>query len=116
MRELEKDEIRQILELPAITPADALKVLPISRNGLYEAIRRGEIKSVWARKSWCRPARCVASWASKPEPECSRSIVGPELPLSGAHAADQADPNSELPASTPARRRGHAVVRSFQEV
>jgi excisionase family DNA binding protein len=46
MRELEKDEIRQILERPAITPADALKVLPISRNGLYEAIRRGEIKSV----------------------------------------------------------------------
>jgi Helix-turn-helix domain len=42
---LEKDEIRQILERPAITPADAL-MLPISRNGLYEAIRRGEIKSV----------------------------------------------------------------------
>jgi hypothetical protein len=45
-RKLKEDEIQQILARPAITPSDALKVLPISRNGLYEALRRGEIKSV----------------------------------------------------------------------
>jgi Helix-turn-helix domain len=45
-RKLEEDEIQQLLARPAITPSDALKVLPISRNGLYEALRRGEIKSV----------------------------------------------------------------------
>ena len=41
-----KDAVAQILARPTITVADALKVLPISRNGLYEAIRRGDIKTV----------------------------------------------------------------------
>ena len=44
--EYEKDEAAQILARPTITVADALKVLPLSRNGIYEAIRRGDIKTV----------------------------------------------------------------------
>jgi hypothetical protein len=42
----EKEDVVEILARPAITPAQALKVLPMSRNGLYEAIRRGDIKTV----------------------------------------------------------------------
>jgi hypothetical protein len=42
----EKSEVMEILARPAITAAQALKVLPMSRNGLYEAMRRGEIKTV----------------------------------------------------------------------
>jgi hypothetical protein len=42
----EKDEIVEILARPAITPAEALKVIPLSRNGLYEAIRRGDIATI----------------------------------------------------------------------
>jgi hypothetical protein len=45
-KEYRKDEVDQILARPVITPAQALKVIPMSRNGLYEAIRRGEIKTV----------------------------------------------------------------------
>jgi hypothetical protein len=41
-----KSTVNEILSRPAMTPLDALKVLPLSRNGLYEAIRRGEIKTV----------------------------------------------------------------------
>ena len=41
-----KDEIAQILGRPVITPADALKVLPMSRNALYAAIKSGEIDSI----------------------------------------------------------------------
>ena len=44
--EYEKDEAAQILARPTMTVAEALKVLPISRNGIYEAIRRGDIKTV----------------------------------------------------------------------
>ncbi len=42
----EKSEVFKLLSRPAITPSDALKVLPLSRNGLYAAIARGEIKTV----------------------------------------------------------------------
>lgn len=41
-----KNEIGELLAGPVITPAEALKVLPLSRNGLYEAIRRGDLQTV----------------------------------------------------------------------
>jgi hypothetical protein len=41
-----KDQVAQLLARPALTVADALKVIPLSRNGLYEAIRRGDIQTV----------------------------------------------------------------------
>ncbi len=44
-KEYVKDEVAQILARPVITPAEALKVLPVSRNALYEAIRSGQIDS-----------------------------------------------------------------------
>ena len=43
---LAKNELDQLLAQPTLTVADALKVVPISRNGIYEAIRRGEIQTV----------------------------------------------------------------------
>jgi hypothetical protein len=39
-------ELNQLLAQPTLTVADALKVIPLSRNSLYEAIRRGDIKTV----------------------------------------------------------------------
>ena len=41
-----KTELDQLLAQPTLTVADALKVIPISRNGIYEAIRRGEIQTI----------------------------------------------------------------------
>lgn len=46
MHMLAKNELDQLLAQPTLTVADALKVVPISRNGIYEAIRRGEIQTV----------------------------------------------------------------------
>jgi hypothetical protein len=42
---LEKDQVGQMLDRPAITPTEALGLLPISRNALYGALRAGEIDS-----------------------------------------------------------------------
>lgn len=41
-----KSEVDQLLARPTLTVADALKIIPLSRNGLYEAIRRGDIATV----------------------------------------------------------------------
>lgn len=40
-----KQEIQALLENPTITPDQLLKakILPLSRNGIYEAIRRGDL-------------------------------------------------------------------------
>lgn len=42
------DEIKALLAQPTITPDQLLrsKILPLSRNGIYEAIRRGEIDAI----------------------------------------------------------------------
>jgi hypothetical protein len=45
-----KDEIAQILARPVITPAEALRILPLSRNALYSAIKSGEIDSLTVGK------------------------------------------------------------------
>ncbi len=39
-------EIDELLSRPTITPEETLQVLPLSRNGLYEALRRGDISSI----------------------------------------------------------------------
>lgn len=40
------EEIRELLARPTITPDELFQsgVLPLSRNGIYEAINRGEIE------------------------------------------------------------------------
>jgi hypothetical protein len=45
-----KDEIAQIVARPVITPAEALRILPLSRNALYSAIKSGEIDSLTVGK------------------------------------------------------------------
>jgi hypothetical protein len=39
------DQIRELLSRPTITPAQliASRILPLKRNGVYDAIKRGEI-------------------------------------------------------------------------
>jgi hypothetical protein len=39
-------EIRALLDRPTITPAELHQsgILPLTRNGIYDAIRRGEIE------------------------------------------------------------------------
>lgn len=41
------DEIKRLLSRPGISPDELLasKLIPISRNGLYEALSRGDIES-----------------------------------------------------------------------
>ena len=41
-----KQEIAELLSQPTITPDQLLtsKILPLSRNGIYEAIRRGDLQ------------------------------------------------------------------------
>ncbi len=41
-----ESESERLLRLPAIPPAQARRVLPLSRNAVYEAIKRGDIVSV----------------------------------------------------------------------
>jgi hypothetical protein len=43
-----KQEIERLLSQPTITPDQlaASRILPISRNGIYEAIKRGELQVV----------------------------------------------------------------------
>jgi hypothetical protein len=43
-----KPEIEELLSRPTITPEQLLRsgILPLSRNGVYEAIRRGEIAAL----------------------------------------------------------------------
>jgi hypothetical protein len=36
----------ELLRRPAITPKEALEILPLSKNALYDGIRRGEIESI----------------------------------------------------------------------
>jgi hypothetical protein len=45
---LTKQDIRTLLERPTITPDELFeaRILPLSRNGVYEAIRRGEIEVI----------------------------------------------------------------------
>jgi hypothetical protein len=38
-------EIDELLRRPAITPKETLAILPLGRNAVYEAIKRGEIES-----------------------------------------------------------------------
>ena len=42
------DEIRQLLSRPTITPEQLQRsgIFPLSRNGIYQAIERGEIAAV----------------------------------------------------------------------
>jgi hypothetical protein len=42
------DEIRQLLSHPTITPEqlERSKIFPLSRNGIYQAIERGDIAAV----------------------------------------------------------------------
>jgi hypothetical protein len=44
---LTDDEIKRLLSRPGISPDELLssKLIPISRNGLYEALSRGDIES-----------------------------------------------------------------------
>jgi hypothetical protein len=41
-------EISELLAKPTITPDELLRsnILPLSRNGIYEAIKRGEIDAI----------------------------------------------------------------------
>lgn len=43
-----RHEIAEMLSQPTITPNQlaASKILPISRNGIYEAIKRGELQVI----------------------------------------------------------------------
>ena len=41
-----KIELDQLLAQPTLTVADTLRIIPISRNKMYDAIARGEIKTV----------------------------------------------------------------------
>jgi hypothetical protein len=42
------EEVRQLLSKPTITPEELLKsrIFPLSRNGIYQAIERGEIAAI----------------------------------------------------------------------
>ena len=42
------DEIAALLRRPTITPAElvASRIFPLSRNGIYDAIKRGEIEVI----------------------------------------------------------------------
>ena len=53
---LAKAEADQLLAKPVITVSDALKIVPLGRNSLYEAIRRGEIQTVKIKKKILVPA------------------------------------------------------------
>jgi excisionase family DNA binding protein len=46
MPAVDKARVDELLDRPTITPEEALQVLPLSRNGLYEALRRGDITSI----------------------------------------------------------------------
>jgi hypothetical protein len=46
MPAVDKAQVDELLGRPTITPDQALQVLPLSRNGLYEALRRGDITSI----------------------------------------------------------------------
>jgi hypothetical protein len=41
----EPDEVRRVLSRPGISPDDLyrLQIIPLSRNGIYDACRRGDI-------------------------------------------------------------------------
>jgi hypothetical protein len=43
-----KREIEELLDRPTITPDELLRagILPLSRNGIYEAIKRGELDAI----------------------------------------------------------------------
>jgi hypothetical protein len=43
--ELSQAEIDRLLSLPTITPEELAGVIRTSRNGAYEAIRRGEVET-----------------------------------------------------------------------
>ena len=45
MSTLNTARIEELLRRPAITPKEALEILPLGRNTLYDAIRRGEIET-----------------------------------------------------------------------
>jgi hypothetical protein len=42
------NEIRELLSRPTITPAEliASRILPLKRNGIYDAIKRGDIEVI----------------------------------------------------------------------
>jgi excisionase family DNA binding protein len=39
-------DLEKLLRQAVISPADVPRVLPLGRNGVYEAIRKGEIESI----------------------------------------------------------------------
>jgi hypothetical protein len=45
---LTKEQVDSLLSRPTITPDELFrsKVLPLSRNGIYEAIERGDIEAI----------------------------------------------------------------------
>lgn len=45
---MNRQEIDELLARPTITPDELLrsKILPLSRNGIYEAIKRGDLQAM----------------------------------------------------------------------
>ena len=43
---METSEVEGLLAKPTLTVAEALKLIPLSRNGIYAAITRGDIKTI----------------------------------------------------------------------
>ena len=58
-------DVEELLQRPAISVPDCgMKIFGLSRNGSYDAAKRGDFETITlGKKSWCRQRPCAASWA-----------------------------------------------------